>query len=180
MRLLNAGGTQTLEDHADEIALVVTATVVLLAVIDPDQLIVFVDTEHPMRRQVLHRERTGKADRSPDLIGLVGEALEVRLGGGAGIDLALASNACFPEVGKRLLRRFMPARGSFPWHLPVHKLIGRHQLAARHLEGLAIKGVDVHRLALPAPVLTLDGMACPCSAALSRSTAACTCGCHCS
>ena len=79
MRLLDAGGFQVLQNHADEILLVAAP---LFGTID--QLIVLIDGEHAVRRKAFDRERSGDSRLALVLIRFVVEIFVIGLGGYGG------------------------------------------------------------------------------------------------
>ena len=89
--LLDAGRVQVLQDHGREVLLPVVAGLGLGEMVD--QLVILVDAERAVRRQTLHRERTGDAEDSPIAVGLVVQVLEVGLGDDGGVALLLPRDA---------------------------------------------------------------------------------------
>src|SRR5262249_11827602 len=106
MRLLHARGSEVLEDHLVEATL--GAEPVSRLSYPIDQLVVFIHTEYPVRRQTLDRERTGDTDFSLVLVGFVVEVLELSLAFNRRVDLLLARDPGRPPLGMDLLGRFGP------------------------------------------------------------------------
>ena len=96
----------TLQDHGREVLLPVIAGLALGEMVD--EFVILVDAERAVRRQALHRERSGDPDDAPILVGLVVQVLVVRLGGDGGIDLFLTRNARLPPAAVQVRRAGVP------------------------------------------------------------------------
>ena len=146
MRLLDAGGTQVVEDHLLE-RLRRTARLLVLDLERIDQLVVLVHAERAVRAEALDGERAGDADGLRVDVGAVVEVLELRLGRDRRVDRLLPGDARLPEVGERLLRSLRPVRWRLARDFPFDERRCRNDLAARHRERRVGRCVEADVLA---------------------------------